>query len=372
MKTQILKLDNSESDLEVIREAAQLVEDGELVVFPTETVYGIAAKASFEAIAKLDEIKKRDAIKHYTLHISSPSEVEKYVPALNANVKRLIQNALPGPLTLVFDVSNNASELQEKFTSDIANIIYKGDSIGVRCPDNPVASTLLSLTPSPVLAPSANLGGMPPATDAQMAFDMLDGKVAMILDDGQCREKQSSTVVALDNLGFKILREGKYSSNEIKQMSELNIVFVCTGNTCRSPMAQALFSKALADNLGSEVDQLVDLGYIVSSAGVMAAIDQPASQEAVNVCRELKLDISQHRSKGLSEKLILESDVIFVMSQSHKDRIVSFYPEVASKCNLLLNNADIPDPYGGDEDLYRKCALKINEAVHIRLGEILL
>ena len=372
MNTEIVKLNGTHDDLAIIRRAAKLVEDGELVVFPTETVYGIAARASVDAIAKLDEIKKRDSEKHYTLHVSSPSIIESYVPNVTPRTRRLIDNALPGPLTLVFDVDRDIEILEEKFSKDVLDIIYKNKSIGLRCPDNTVATTLLSLVDAEVVAPSANIGGQAPATDAQMAYEMLNTKVAMILDCGPCREKQSSSVVRVTSTGFDVIREGSIRSDELKSMSEVNIIFVCTGNTCRSPMAEAMFTHALAKKIGSTIDQLPDLGYIISSAGVMAAIDQPASQHSVDVCSEMGLDITGHKSRGLREREILESDIIYVMSNSHKERILSFYPEVASKCRLLLKNGDIPDPFGGDVDIYRKCASKMKEAINERLGELTL
>ncbi len=372
MNTEIVKLNNTHDDLAIIRRAAKLVEDGELVVFPTETVYGIAARASADTIAKLDEIKNRDLEKHYTLHVSSPSVIENYIPNIAPRIRRLIDNALPGPLTLVFDVSKDIELLEKKFSKEVMDIIYKNKSIGLRCPDNAVATTLLSLVDAQVVAPSANIGGEAPATDAQMAYEMLNTKVAMILDCGPCREKQSSTVVRVKGSGFEILREGCVSLDDLKSMSEMKIVFVCTGNTCRSPMAAAIFANALAKKIGCAIDQLPDLGYIVSSAGVMAAIDQPASQNSLDVCGDMGLDISGHKSRGLGEREILESDIIYVMSNSHRERILSFYPEVASKCRLLLKNGDIPDPFGGDVDIYRECASKIEEAINERLGELTL
>ena len=371
MNTELLKLNNDEGDSANLKYAASLVEQGELVVFPTETVYGIAAKISPESIAKLDRIKERESVKHYTLHLGSPAEVYRYLPGINLRAKCFLEKALPGPITVVFDVCADQLKQCREFLGEFeTEVLYKNGSIGVRCPDNPVAMEFLSYINAPVVAPSANPSGMEPATNAVMACEMLESEVAVIIDAGECKEKINSTVVRFSDDGLQILRQGAVSDERVSELSTLHITIVCSGNTCRSPMAEVFLKKMLAEKLCCNIDQLEKIGYKVTSAGVMAAIAEPATQEAIEVCEEMGLDLTGHRSSGLTESRILQSDLIFTMSEGHRQRILDFYPQVAEKCKLLSPKGSILDPFGGDIDIYRNCASKIKEALKERLSEL--
>ena len=145
--------------------------------------------------------------------------------------------------------------------------LYKDNSIGIRCPDHPVASLLLRLVHLPVVAPSANYAGQPPATDADQVVSQLADDVDMILDGGPCKHKQSSTVALVDKDGVKLLREGVYAASDLQRMSKVTFLFVCTGNTCRSPMAEGFFRKYLAEKIGCGVDEVEERGYKVHFCG---------------------------------------------------------------------------------------------------------
>ena len=122
------------------------------------------------------------------------------------------------------------------------------------------------------------------------------------------------------------------------------LLVVCTGNTCRSPMAAALLSKMLEEKgLSGE--------YAADSAGVAAFDFQPASENAVLAAKEEGFDLSEHRARRITMEDLDGSELIFVMSQQHKDRLASVLPEAEEKLVVM----DIPDPFGGDLPLYREC-----------------
>ncbi len=153
MKTKKIMLDLENIDLKAIQEAAAVVDEGGFVAFPTETVYGIAARVKKDTLEKLSLIKGRPENKHYTLHIAKSSEVLKYVPKVSLRARKLIQNAWPGPLTLVFQLENNEIEIQQKeVETEVFEALYKDGSIGIRCPDNPIAKALLEQTKNPFVA----------------------------------------------------------------------------------------------------------------------------------------------------------------------------------------------------------------------------
>lgn len=376
MQTTILKLDGSSADAEKIATAAHWVSEGALAAFPTETVYGLASIAAPKSLAHLDAVKSRDPDKRYSLHIAAPADLGRFVPAVNARCRCLIRRGWPGPITLVFTLSENQLAHQRLVLGDPwFSCLYRSDTLGVRCPANPVAAEFLAAIPHPVVAPSANPSGRPPATTAAEALQSLDGFIDIVLDAdnfpaGRCRYAKSSSVLGVTPDGFEILREGICSRADIEDLSLTRILFVCTGNTCRSPIAQIFAQKWLAGKFHCNLDKIEQFGYKTFSAGVMASPELPASAEAVEVARENGLDLSAHRSRTVDVALIRSCDWIFALGRSHRDRILSFCPDAADRCRLLDESGDIPDPIGADLDAYRRTAERIRRAVEIRLKEI--
>jgi L-threonylcarbamoyladenylate synthase len=371
MATEMIKLDADRPDLDAIRRAAELVDQGKLVVFPTETVYGIACRAKTDSINHLSALKGRTADKYYTLHIGHKSDLKKYVPYLSPIGEKLIRKGWPGPLTIVFELgSEELAQQQVSLEPDVFVNLYRDNTIGIRCPDNAISSLLLGYATNPVVAPSANLTGQPPATNAHDAADYLDSKVDLILDGGRCKYNKSSTVVKLGQGGVKILRQGVYDQRDISEMAVVNMLFVCTGNTCRSPMAEGLCRKYLAQKIGCSIDRLDEMGYKISSAGIMAAPGWQASPEAIEVCSAKGVDISGHRTTPISARLIEQSDYIFVMCEHHRKAVLENSPDAARKMSLL-DTRDIPDPIGGSAKDYFYCAEIIEKALIRRLSELL-
>ena len=373
MQTKVIKLDPYRADIAKIKEAAALVDGGGLVAFPTESVYGIACRAQNDSLIKLNNLKGRDSDKYYTLHISQKSEAKKYVPTVGLKAEKLIRNAWPGPLTIVFELDDHDMDKQQlSLTRGVFESLYQHNSIGIRCPDNPIASILLRLTHNPIVAPSANVTGEPPATDAEEVLSHFSGQIDLLLDAGPCKYKKSSTVVKIDKKDLEILREGVYSREELEAMSTVKFLFVCTGNTCRSPMAQGIFRKYLAEKLECEVDYLDKMGYKVSSAGIMDMASSPASVEAIVACAAKGIDIKAHRSRALSQELIEDNDFIFAMSRMHRERVTVLSQEAASKCFLIAEDKDIPDPIGQGQQVFDSCAELIEKAVKKRISEFVI
>jgi L-threonylcarbamoyladenylate synthase len=373
MQTKVIKIDSGRPDVEKIKEAARLLDSGELVAFPTETVYGIGCRAQAGSLARLDQVKQRSGEKHYTLHIGRKEDVRKYVPRISARAEKLIRKGWPGPISIVFELAEQEIEkVQGILDKEAFAYIYKDNSIGIRCPDNPAAAMLLQNTVWPIVAPSANIAGREPATQAQDVLDQLDGQIDLLLDGGPCKHKQGSTVVKIGKNGLKILRPGVVSKDELQRLSTVNILFVCTGNICRSPIAKGLCQKYLAKNLECKVDQLEEMGYKVDSAGAMAVPGLKASSESVAFCAERGVDISTHRSRPLTGDMLLDCDYIYVMCQTHRQHVVGLRPEAAQQSLLLAENQDIPDPIGGGEEAYKRSGILIEQAVKKRVAEFLL
>ncbi len=373
METKVIKLDSANIDSAGIAEAAAIIDAGGFVALPTETVYGIACRIKSDSLKKLCEIKGRSADKYYTLHIAERGDVGKYVPAPGLRALKLIQNAWPGPLTIVFELDrDDIAEQRQKLDGEVFENLYKDNSIGIRCPDNSIAQRVLQQTDNPVIVPSANLSGQTPAVDVEQVLARLDGKIDLILDGGPCKYKKSSTVAKIGKMGLEILRDGVYSQVELEVLSQIKFLFVCTGNTCRSPMAEGIFKKYLAEKLQCKVDDLERMGYKISSAGIMGTAGYPASAEAIEVCAAKGIDIGTHRNQALSKELINESDFIYVMERMHQGSVIALEPDAESRCFLLAGNKEIPDPIGLPLKFYENCAKLIEKSVIKRMSELVI
>ena len=135
----------------------------------------------------------------------------------------------------------------------------------------------------------------------------------------------------------------------------MNILFVCTGNTCRSPMAAAIMEKICVEN---------DIDVLIESAGVFAEIGQTASPEAIQALREMGIDLTFHRSKPVSEDLVEKSDLILTMTGAHAMILGTMAGDkVHSIMEYIGGQGDISDPYGGDVEDYRETAREIYDAL---------
>lgn len=372
MKTEVLTVGKDEGYWDNIRKAAHVLERGGLVAFPTETVYGLGVNAADPAaVERLRDVKDRAETKPFTLHIPDRARLEQFVPSPGRIARRLTEKLWPGPLTIVFRVEDiQAAPVLNRVPDRRTDTLYYEGTIGVRCPDNRVAIDLLTETPFPIVAPSANLAGNRPPVTAQEVLEDLDGKIDLVLDGGTSRYSKPSTIVRIDGDGCEVLRQGVYDERTIRRYMTVNWLFVCTGNTCRSPMAAGICRKLLAERLGGRPEELESRGYSVQSAGAFAFAGAPASSGAVNAMRSRGIDVTGHRSQQLTVDLVNTADRVFAMCQSHRDAVLRMVPDAGEKVQLLDAEGDVSDPIGGDDGVYELCAGRIEAAMRLRLEEI--
>ena len=193
---------------ESISEAAEIIKQGGLVAFPTETVYGLGADGlNSIAVAKIFEVKKRPSFNPLILHISDKSSLEKYSKVRNDKVDQLINKFWPGPLTLVLPKTNL-----------VPDIVTAGNlTVAIRIPNHPVALQLIKECGSPIAAPSANRFGHLSPTDSSHVAKYLGNKVDLILDGGKCSVGIESTIIEFVDDEFYLLRPGGLSKEEIER-----------------------------------------------------------------------------------------------------------------------------------------------------------
>jgi L-threonylcarbamoyladenylate synthase len=190
-----------------IQRALEVIKEGGVIAFPTDTVYGIGVSAYQEdAIKKIYQVKERSQLKAIPILISEAEELNQVAQEIQPSTKKIINHFWPGPLTLVL--------LKQ---STLPQNLSKTSSIGVRVPDDNLTRELLRQA-GPLAATSANLSGQPSALNAFEVLEVLGGKIDLILDGGPARGGQASTVLDLTEEIPQIVREGPISLNEIMQV----------------------------------------------------------------------------------------------------------------------------------------------------------
>jgi len=193
-------------DAEGLKKAAQMLSEGNVVAFPTETVYGLGADATNgEAVKKIFEAKGRPSDNPLIVHISDKSQIDELVTDITPVAQALIDNFMPGPITVIMRKSS-------KIPSEVSAGL---DTVGIRMPNHKVAGEFLSLCGCPVAAPSANLSGSPSPTTAMHVKNDMDGYVAAIVDGGDSNVGLESTVVDATGKTPVILRPGAVTSEMI-------------------------------------------------------------------------------------------------------------------------------------------------------------
>ncbi len=356
--------------------AVQSLAEGALVVFHTETVYGVGASALSPAgIQRIIDAKGRSQQAPLALAIKSAEEAMDYVPYPGRVAERLARRCWPGPITLVMEHKSTEGAslggLVGQLPAEVLSAVAPNGTVGLRVPADDTLLAILQMLAGPIALTSANRSGEPAAVTAADAVESLGEAVALVLDGGPCRYGQPSTVVKATPDGITCLREGVVSQSALERLSSMIILFVCTGNTCRSPMAEVMMRKLVAEQLACTEEELEQKGVIITSAGIAAAPGCAPSTEAVDVMREKSLDLAAHASQPLTEKLVRHADAIYTMTSGHRQAILRRWPDAAARTQTLLpNSGDISDPIGGPETVYRECAEQIENALRLRIEEL--
>jgi tRNA threonylcarbamoyl adenosine modification protein (Sua5/YciO/YrdC/YwlC family) len=337
----VLRTVTSAARIAILAEAAALLKRGGVVVLPTDTVYGLAAHPGCpRAIERITAIKGRAEDKPIALLASGIAAIKSLGGSLSPAAKRLAQAFWPGALTLVVDC--------------------RGGREGVRVPDHAFARDLIAACGGLLRVTSANLAGQAPALTAQEALRDVGLLADLVIDGGPVSGGVASTVVQDGADTWTMLREGAIRADQLTRAladgPEVRgdgpiLLFVCTGNTCRSPMAEVVMRARLTS-------QSI---WRVASAGTMATPGLPASPRAHQAVAEWRLGLADHTSSLLTLGRIQAATLIVAMGRSHLDYAVELCPAARDKVFLLrrfgtpADGSDIDDPAGGSLRDYCDC-----------------
>jgi L-threonylcarbamoyladenylate synthase len=198
-----------------IRHAAALLRVGEIVAFPTETVYGLGAVVWNEsAVQKIFTAKERPADNPLIIHCADIADIETIAQAFPPAIRRVAEHFMPGALTILLDT-------QER----IPAIVRAGlPTVAVRIPAHPIAQELIRAVGAPLVAPSANRSGRPSPTQARHVVNDLNGRIAGVIDGGSCAVGIESTVISMLETPYHILRPGNITKADLENFTHQEFV----------------------------------------------------------------------------------------------------------------------------------------------------
>jgi len=368
---------NPEERSGIIQRAAQTLRDNQCLVMPTDTLYGLFTRASETGITLLDEITGNPDVTdqpRMTLHLADLDPIMEHLVLDTSTARRLVDRLLPGPTRLILEQPDEALDIIASVLSIPRNRIDDGTQIALRIPDHPTCRQVLRSAGVACVArrigaaswaindnPGTDLSPIPTSFNESQSHT----QPALILDDGPTHHQHNSTTVhiALDGR-ISVSNEGILSERDVLKHLERTILFVCTGNTCRSPMAKAIAQHQLAQQEPTAITTHI------TSAGIAAAPGMPATDQATEVLRSMDIELSDHHSQPLTLDMIGQAELIYTMTPSHAQAVMTMAPNAVHKVFVLDEHESIPDPIGQSTEVYKHTADRLSDLIARRLTEI--
>jgi protein-tyrosine-phosphatase/tRNA A37 threonylcarbamoyladenosine synthetase subunit TsaC/SUA5/YrdC len=335
---------------EVVRQTRDALAAGGVAVLPGDIGYVALARA--ESAGLLTDLP-------LSVLAYGPQDAAAFGVELPDPVARLMARAWPAPLAVEFPAAEMTPPDAWRPAWD--RLAATG-FVRFRSPDHPLFDSVLPALDFPTVVAETFL----PTTAA--VVEKLGG-VGLTVSAGVLDDGGKPTVLRCEGGTTTIAEDGTFAAEEIEKLAARIVLFVCTGNTCRSPLAEGLAKRMLADRLGCDVGDLPRRGFWLLSAGTAAWGGGAATPEAADVAAEFGVDLRGHQSRPVNPQLLLAADDVIVMTQGHAAALVHQYGEYAPPVRLLCDDADLEDPIGASLDVYRACAETIRRHLQRFLPE---
>ena len=336
---------------EALGRVAQAAGCGEVVAFPTDTVYGLGTSAaSREGVERIYRMKGRSPDKPLPLMAASAGALRRWVQ-WSPQAEALARRFWPGGLTLILKASSEGRSLAS----------CQGETLAVRVPDHPVALALMAGADAPWAQTSANVSGEPPLADGVAVARRFGKDLAFVIDSGPVAGHESSVVDATVD-PVRVLREGVIPAAAILAAAAppRHILFVCTGNSCRSVMAESFLNHWARER---------GLDLSARSAGVAADPSFPIPADVRSALAESGIATVEHAPQMVTRELMDWADQVLVMERRHRELLLGLFPGTAAKVETLAAE-DMADPIGQSEAAYADCCRKIKAALEAVLDRI--
>jgi protein-tyrosine-phosphatase/tRNA A37 threonylcarbamoyladenosine synthetase subunit TsaC/SUA5/YrdC len=341
--------------------AARALYQGRLVMLPTESGPELVVSAlRSDAVARLLEIA--EPAEPLAVVLTATAEAADWLPFLGEPGRRLVRKLGAGPWKLIADGGADFGLLR-RLPDPVRQAVCPARHLALRWPDHPVWNMTARLVKQPLV--SAPCSGPGQNT-------LLNDTHILSVVDNAMQAGLPTTLIRVTGKQWQVARAGGLSDEALDELLPCRVLFVCTGNTCRSPMAEALMKRLLADRLGCRPEELRPRGFLVQSAGLAAMIGSEAAPDAVGVMRECGADLAGHQSQRLTLEHYMLADHVFAMTESHLGALASVdIPGLPTPRLLSPEGDDVPDPIGAEAEVYRACAQEILGHLQKRLPEIL-
>ncbi len=362
----ILDWKRSDDSRDIVHVVVQALAEEKLVLLPSETTYLLLASAlSPAAVDALVKFPGRMTERRPNLLLRSSSEAADYVPGLTRVGQRMTTRGWPGPLAIEFPFDPAQSLCGRLPKAVQQHVISDEGFVALQVPAHQAIVDALHLLPGPVVATTLLNASGQPNIDAQITPQQSAvERLAFVVDDGPTHFGGMATVVRVEGHNCQLSAPGVLEQNVLIGLGQLVVLLVCTGNTCRSPMAETLLRHEMSLRFKSLFAPGQPPPVVAVSAGLSAYPGGAASPEAVTVMQARGLSLKDHQSRPLTQRLIKNADLVLTMTASHRQAILGRWPEASQKTYLLSKNGrDVADPYGGPVPVYAACADEIESFV---------